>query len=59
MRELRIREPWANLAYSSDGQKLEDLLSRVQMLEVRIRELEIQISANVTEKEHEREVASV
>lgn len=44
MRQLRIREPWADLAYRSDQQLLEDLASRIQILEARVRELEAAIS---------------
>lgn len=44
MRQLRIREPWADLAYRSDQQMLEDLAARIQILEARVRELESVIS---------------
>ena len=44
MRQLRIREPWADLAYRSDQQLLEDLAARIQILEARVRELEATVS---------------
>ncbi|MGI8427217.1 MAG: hypothetical protein ACR2FO_07990 [Actinomycetota bacterium] len=40
MKQLRIREPWADLAYGSGDTVLEDLVTRIQMLEARVRELE-------------------
>ncbi len=40
MKQLHIREPWADSAYRSGDQVLEDLLSRVQALEARVRQLE-------------------
>lgn len=42
MRQLRVTEPWADLAYGSDKEKLQDLMIRIQMLEARVRELEAQ-----------------
>jgi hypothetical protein len=52
MRQLHIREPWADLAYNSDNQLLEDLASRVQMLESRVRELELKLAES---RDEERE----
>lgn len=40
MRQLHVKEPWAGLAHSSDREMLTELLSRIQILEHRIRELE-------------------
>jgi len=40
MKQLRIREPWADLAFGSGEGVLEDLVTRIQMLEARVRELE-------------------
>src|SRR5687767_10156205 len=31
MRQLHIREPWADLAYTSDRQMIEDLVARIQI----------------------------
>ncbi len=52
MRQLHIREPWADLAYNSDNQLLEDLATRVQTLEAKVRELEIKL-AEAREEERE------
>lgn len=40
MKQLHIREPWADLARGNDQQVVQDLLVRIQLLEARIRELE-------------------
>lgn len=40
MKQLHIREPWADLALKSTDKVLEDLLTRVQVLEAKVRELE-------------------
>lgn len=40
MRQLHVKEPWAGLAHSSDREMFTDLISRIQILEHRIRELE-------------------
>jgi hypothetical protein len=58
MRQLHIREPWADLAYNSGNQLLEDLASRVQMLESRVRELEFKL-AEIQEEEREAVPAGV
>ncbi len=52
MKQLHIREPWADLAYNSDNQLLEDLATRVQTLEAKVRELEIKL-AEAREEERE------
>jgi hypothetical protein len=44
MRQLHIREPWADLAYHSDNQLLEELVSRVRMLECRVKDLESKLA---------------
>lgn len=44
MRQLHIREPWADLAYTSDRQIIEDLVSRIQILEAKIRDLELRVA---------------
>jgi hypothetical protein len=44
MRQLHIRDAWGDLAYNSGNQLLEDLASRVQMLETRVRELETKLA---------------
>ena len=44
MRQLHIRDGWADLAYNSGNQLLADLASRVQMLEKRVRDLEIKLA---------------
>ena len=49
MRQLHIREPWADLAYSSDNQLLEDLANRVQALEGKVRELELKLAEALDE----------
>lgn len=41
MRQLHIREPWADLAIRSSDKVLDDLLNRIQILEDRVRELEL------------------
>lgn len=56
MRQLHIKEPWADLAYNNDKQILQDLVSRIQILEARIRELELRISQS---EEIEREAVPV
>lgn len=65
MRQLSIREPWADLAYHSDRQLLEDLVARIQVLEARVRELETAISVPevpdhmpIETPMHERETVS-
>jgi len=40
MKQLRFRETWADLACGSGDGVLEDLVTRIQMLEARVRELE-------------------
>lgn len=40
MRQLHVKEPWAGLAYSTEREIISDLLSRIQVLEHRLRELE-------------------
>lgn len=40
MRQLHVKEPWAELAYTSDRELLTDLVTRIQVLEHRVRELE-------------------
>lgn len=50
MRQLHIREPWADLAYNSENQLLEDLATRVQTLEARVRELELKVAETLTEE---------
>ncbi|MDQ4144939.1 MAG: hypothetical protein M3198_14610 [Actinomycetota bacterium] len=51
MRQLHIRDAWADLAYNSGSQLLEDLASRVQMLETRVRELEIKLADSDQDRE--------
>ena len=52
MRQLHIREPWADLQYGSDKEKFNDLVSRIEILEARIRELEMRVATeNATERE--------
>lgn len=51
MRQLHIREPWADLAYTSDRQMIEDLVSRIQILEAKIRDLELRVSEQQVEHE--------
>lgn len=43
MRQLHIREPWADLAAGSEQQLLVELLDRIQVLENRMRMLEGQL----------------
>ena len=50
MKQLHIREPWADLAYNSNNQLLEDLASRVQTLEAKVRELEIKLAEALEEQ---------
>ncbi len=40
MRQLHIREPWADLAYRTGEGVIDDLVTRIQMLEARVKELE-------------------
>lgn len=40
MRQLHVQDPWAGLAYRSEQEILNDLLSRIQVLENRLRHLE-------------------
>jgi hypothetical protein len=58
MKQLHIREPWADLAYNSETQLLEDLATRVQTLEARVRELEVKL-AEALEEEREALPAGV
>ena len=51
MRQLRVNQPWADLGFVSEKDKLEDLVSRVQILESRIRELELQIAERAQDLE--------
>lgn len=56
MRQLHVKEPWAGLAYSSDREMLTELLSRIQILEHRIHELEeimkeLRVEAPLAEQE--------
>lgn len=51
MRQLHVKEPWAGLAYSSDREMFTDLVSRMQVLEHRIRELEEMVRAFTIEAE--------
>lgn len=54
MRQLRIQEPWADLAFAgSEKQKLDDLVARIQMLEARVRELEIQVAERSSSRREE------
>lgn len=55
MRQLHVREPWADLVYTNDKQVFEDLLARIQILEAKVRDLEMRIS----EKAEEREAVTV
>lgn len=41
MKQLHVREPWANSALRSGNNVLDDLLNRIQVLETRVRELEL------------------
>jgi outer membrane murein-binding lipoprotein Lpp len=50
MRQLHIREPWADLAYNSENQLLEDLSTRVQTLEAKVRELELKVAETLEEE---------
>jgi outer membrane murein-binding lipoprotein Lpp len=58
MKQLHIREPWADLAYNSENQLLEDLATRVQTLEAKVRELEVKL-AEALEEEREALPAGV
>lgn len=49
MKQLHIREPWADLAYRSGDDRLDDLLNRIQVLEARVRELESRESKDAAE----------
>jgi hypothetical protein len=51
MRQLHIRDAWGDLAYNSGNQLLEDLASRLQMLESRVRELEIKLAESEEDRE--------
>lgn len=51
MRQLHIREPWADLAYTSDQQMIEDLVSRIQILESKIQELEMRVAEQSVDNE--------
>ncbi|MCA1840440.1 MAG: hypothetical protein ABR507_05145 [Actinomycetota bacterium] len=56
MRQLHIREPWADLQFGSDKDKLNDLVLRIEILEARLRDLEMRVS---DEAVSEREAISV
>ncbi|HVE75412.1 MAG TPA: hypothetical protein VND22_01450 [Actinomycetota bacterium] len=43
MKQLHIREPWADLAHRSDKIIIQDLVARLEILEARIRDLEARL----------------
>ncbi len=43
MKQLHIREPWADLAHRSDKIIIQDLVARLEILEARIRDLEARV----------------
>lgn len=49
MKQLYIREPWSDLAYRSGENVLDDLLNRIQILEDKVRELEMRETAQAPE----------
>lgn len=51
MRQLHVREPWADLVYTNDKQLIEDLIARLQILEARVRDLEMRVSEKVQDRE--------
>jgi|GEM_PF-4139604 len=42
MKQLHVKEPWTDVAYRSNNQVFEDLVYRIQVLEGRVRDLELQ-----------------
>jgi hypothetical protein len=40
MRQVHVQDPWAGVVYSNDREMVGELMSRIQMLETRVRELE-------------------
>lgn len=59
MRQLHVREPWADLVYTNDKQVIEDLMARIQILEARVRELEVRTAEKATEAVADREAVPV
>lgn len=49
MKQLYVREPWSDLAYRAGENILDDLLNRIQILEDKVRELEMREAARATE----------
>lgn len=45
MKQVHVQDPWAGLAYSSDREVITDLIARIQVLENRLRDLEMMIKA--------------
>lgn len=52
MKQLHVREPWAELAYKSNDQVLQDMLARIQILEARVRELEVRAEDDLSADDH-------
>lgn len=47
MKQLRIREPWADLVHDNPEDAIQDIMDRVRILEKRIEKLEAQLSKQV------------
>lgn len=40
MRQVHVQDPWAGLAYGTEREVISELMSRIQVLENRLRDLE-------------------
>ena len=40
MRQVHVQDPWAGVVYANDREVVGELMSRIQMLETRLRDLE-------------------
>jgi len=45
VKQLHIREPWADLAHRTDKVIIQDLVARLEILEARIRDLESKVGS--------------
>jgi hypothetical protein len=40
MRQVHVQDPWAGVVYANEREMVGEIMSRIQMLETRLRELE-------------------
>lgn len=59
MRQLHVKEPWAGLVQSNDREIITDLLTRIQILEHRMRELEELVRAQMVSEIPEQEALPI